>query len=53
MVLTSRLMDSLPLSCRRLVGAGPLSLIHVTNILHTARIGMSMSGICAMKGNVM
>ena len=26
---------------------------HGTNILHTARIRMSMSGICATRGNVM
>ena len=39
--------DAQPLSYRRLVGAKAI------NILHTARILMSMSGICAMIGNVM
>ena len=28
-------------------------MVRVTNILHTARIGMSKCGICALKGNAM
>ena len=44
--------DALPLSHRRLV-LRPLNLVHGTNILHTARICMSKSGIRAMIGNVM
>ena len=37
--------DALPLSYRRL---RPLNWVHVTNILHTARTGMSIGGIFAM-----
>ena len=28
-------------------------MVRVTNILHTARIGMSKCGICALKGSAM
>ena len=34
--------DALPLSYRRLVVARPLNYVHVINILHTARIEMSI-----------
>ena len=35
------------------MGAKVIKLGSWDNTLHTARIGMSMSGICALKGNVM
>ena len=41
-VLPISTSDALPLSYRRLVVARPLNWVHVTNILHTARIEMSM-----------
>ena len=43
--------DALPLSYRRLVGAKAIKLGSCDK--HTARIRMSMSGICAMGRNVM
>ena len=46
--------DALPLSYRRLVGAKAIKLgSWDKHPVHTARIRMSMSGICAMRGNVM
>ena len=38
-------LDAVPLSYRRLMEARRLNLVHVTNILHTVRIWMSMSVI--------
>ena len=43
--------DALPLSYRRLVGGKAIKLGSWDK--HTARIRVSMSGICAMRGNVM
>ena len=51
--LPIRSSDALPLSFSRLAGAKTIKQGHETNILHTARIGMSMCGICAMERNVM
>ena len=42
-------LSATPLSYRRLVGGRSLNWVHVTNVLHTAKVLMYMCAICAWK----